>query len=387
MLMSMVALSIDALLPALGPLHTDLRLSTPNQAQYVISSLFLGMAPGQLLFGPLSDAIGRKQPLYIGLFLFFLGSVVGLLSETLGQMLAGRLLQGFGLAGPYVCAFSIVRDRYSGRDMAQVMSLILLIFFMVPAIAPGVGQLVLNVAGWRQIFTLYMVYAVGLTIWLFLRLEETHPRAMRVPFTVRSFGSGFAQVIGNRTTVSCIVCIGLLFGSFIGYLNSSQQIFQGHFNTGRTFTIYFGVLALVLGGASLVNARVVQLYGMHHICRRANVCVVAASAVFLAVNALVSIQLWMFLAYAAVLFLCFGFMFGNLNAMAMEPMGHLAGIASSIIGMVSSILSILVGTLIGQMYDNTLIPLTSGFLLLGLLSLAVMASIPGPVRPFPLADA
>ncbi|WP_047195048.1 multidrug effflux MFS transporter [Caldimonas brevitalea] len=376
LLMSIVALSIDALLPALGLLHVDLKLTTQNQAQYIISSLFLGMAFGQLIFGPLSDAFGRKRTLYLGFFFFFAGSALCLFSETLTQMLVGRVIQGFGVAGPYVCAVSIVRDKYSGRQMAKVMSLIMIIFFMVPAIAPSLGQLVVNVSGWRQIFTLYMVYALLLTAWLFLRLEETLAPEKRVPFTPADFARGFKEVLHNRTTLYCTFCIGLFFGGFIGYLNSSQQIFQVQFGTGKMFAVYFGMLALILGSASLINSRVVEKFGMHHICSRATLAIVVASAVFLGVHAVMAIPLWIFLIYASVLFFCFGFMFGNLNAMAMEPMGHLAGIAAAIIGMVSSMMSISIGTFIGQLYDNTLVPLASGFLLLGLLSLYLMGSVP-----------
>jgi MFS transporter, DHA1 family, multidrug resistance protein len=377
-LMSIVALSIDALLPALGIMRADLRLAEANQVQYVITAVFAGMAFGQLLFGPLSDAIGRKSPLYLGLFLFFAGSVVSQSSDTLAQMLAGRVVQGFGIAGPYVCAVSIVRDRYSGRRMAKLMSLIMMIFFLVPALAPSLGQLVLDLAGWRHIFSVYMAYAAILTVWLFFRLDETLPAERRTRLRVQDFAVGFRTVLGNANTRWCIACIGLFFGGFIGYLNSSQQIFQEQFATGKTFTLYFGLLALTLGGASLLNARWVERFGMRRICGWANLCMIAASLVFLAMHAVTAIELPMFLAYSAVLFFCFGFMFGNLNAMAMEPMGECAGIASAIIGMVSSVMSILIGTMIGQLYDGTAIPLTAGFLVLCLLSFCVMGLIDEP---------
>jgi MFS transporter, DHA1 family, multidrug resistance protein len=382
-LMSIVALSIDALLPTLGVMRADLRLAGPNQAQYVISAVFAGMAFGQLLFGPLSDAIGRKPPLYLGLFLYFAGSVVCQWSETLAPMLAGRIVQGFGIAGPYVCAVSIVRDRYSGRRMAKLMSLIMMIFFLVPAIAPSLGQLVLSIAGWRYIFTVYMAYAAILAVWLFFRLDETLPPERRTRLRMRDFAVGFELVLRNRNTRFCIACIGLFFGGFIGYLNSSQQIFQEQFATGKAFTLYFGLLALTLGGASLLNARWVERFGMRRLCSRANACMIAASLVFLALHAVIAVELWMFLAYSAVLFFCFGFMFGNLNAMAMEPMGECAGIAAAIIGMVSSVMSIVIGTAIGQLYDGTAVPLTAGFLVLCVLSFGVMGLIDEPVATAP----
>lgn len=372
LLMSIVAMSIDALLPALGFISNDIPLSHSNQAQYIISALFLGMAIGQLVCGPLSDATGRKKVLYVGIALFFCGSLICFFAQDINTLLLGRFIQGLGVAGPYVSAISIVRDKYAGNEMARIMSLVMMIFIMVPALAPSIGQAVLLVSSWRYIFVLYIVYALIIGIWIFLRLEETLPKEYRIPFTTRGFSDGFKEVVSNYTTMCYTLCMGLFFGSFLGYLNSSQQIFQDLFQTGKLFTIYFGVLALVFGAASLVNARFVQKWGMDYLCTRAVLGIILSSAVFLVVSMLLPANLWLFMIYASVLFFCFGLVFGNVNAMAMEPMGHVAGIASAIIGATSSILSMLIGTAIGQMYNNTLIPVTSGFLILGTMALVIL---------------
>lgn len=372
LLMSIVAMSIDALLPALGFISQEIVLSHANQAQYIISALFLGMALGQLICGPLSDATGRKKILYAGISLFLVGSVICFFAQDINTLLFGRFIQGLGVAGPYVSAISIVRDKYTGNEMARIMSLVMMIFIMVPALAPSIGQAVLLVSSWRYIFVLYIVYALIIGIWIFIRLEETLPKEYRIPFTTRGFIDGFKEVISNYTTMCYTLCMGLFFGSFLGYLNSSQQIFQELFNTGKLFTVYFGLLALVFGVASLVNARFVQKWGMDYLCNRAVLGIIFSSGIFLATILLLPVTLWIFLAYAAVLFFCFGLVFGNVNAMAMEPMGHVAGIASAIIGATSSILSMLIGTAIGQMYNNTLIPVTSGFLILGLAALLIL---------------
>lgn len=372
LLMSIVAMSIDALLPALGFISNDIPLSHSNQAQYIISALFLGMAIGQLVCGPLSDATGRKKVLYVGIALFFCGSLICFFAQDINTLLLGRFIQGLGVAGPYVSAISIVRDKYAGNEMARIMSLVMMIFIMVPALAPSIGQGVLLVSSWRYIFVLYIVYALIIGIWIFLRLEETLPKEYRIPFTTRGFIDGFKEVVSNYTTMCYTLCMGLFFGSFLGYLNSSQQIFQELFQTGKLFTIYFGVLALVFGAASLVNARFVQKWGMDYLCTRAVLGIILSSAVFLVVSMLLPANLWLFMIYASVLFFCFGLVFGNVNAMAMEPMGHVAGIASAIIGATSSILSMLIGTAIGQMYNNTLIPVTSGFLILGTMALVIL---------------
>jgi DHA1 family bicyclomycin/chloramphenicol resistance-like MFS transporter len=372
LMMSIVAISIDALLPALGFIAKAVPLDYPNQIQYVISMLFLGMALGQLVCGPLSDALGRKKILYGGIFLFLCGSALCFFATSIEGLLLGRFIQGLGVAGPYISAISIVRDKYAGNEMARIMSLVMMIFIMVPAIAPSLGQAVLLVSSWRYIFVLYVVYALIIGVWIFLRLEETLPADNRIPFTRKGFIEGFKEVISNYSTMCYTLCMGLFFGSFMGYLNSSQQIFQELFNTGKMFTVYFGVLALLFGAASMVNARFVQKWGMEYLCSRATMGIILSSGIFLIIQLITPPVLWHFLIYAAVLFFCFGLVFGNVNAMAMEPMGHVAGIASAVIGATSSILSMVIGTTIGQMYDSTLIPLTCGFVFLATLCLVIL---------------
>ncbi len=372
-LMSIVAISIDAALPALGVIGADLQVVNPNHPQLVISCLFLGMMIGQLFAGPLSDALGRRRVLFIGLNIYLLGTIICYFSNSLEMILFGRVVQGIGVAGPYITSVAVVRDKYSGRDMAKIMSMVMMIFIMVPAIAPSIGIAILHVASWRGIFVLYVFYAIALLIWLNYRLPETLAPENRIPFNFKNFAHGFGEIIKNRITVCYTICMGITFGSLIGYLNSSQQIFQVQFGAGEMFAVYFGGLALVIGFASLFNSRIVQKLGMRYICKRAMLGMTLASLVFLAVNYTVAeVQLWMFLAYMAVMFFCFGTMFGNLNAIAMEPMGHIAGIASAIIGASSSIISMILGTIIGQLYDNTLLPMTIGFAILGMISLSFM---------------
>lgn len=373
LMMSIVAISIDALLPALDAIRAEIVLSNPNQAQLVVSALFFGMAIGQLICGPLSDATGRKKVLNGGIALFLAGTAVCYFSKDINTLLLGRFIQGLGVSGPYVSAISIVRDKYSGNDMARIMSLVMMIFVMVPALAPSLGQAVLWLGSWRDIFLLYVFYALLIVLWIYCRLEETLPKAHRIPMSKKGFAEGFKEVISNVPTVSYMICMGLFFGSFIGYLNSSQQIFQDLFKTGELFTLYFGLLAIVFGASSLVNSRLVQKWGMQRLSGSAVWGIIASSALFLLLHLGVEIQLWMFLLYAAVLFFCFGLVFGNINAMAMEPMGHVAGIAAAIIGATSSIMSMFIGTVIGQMYNGTLIPVTAGFFIFACISMAILA--------------
>ncbi|GAB3482146.1 multidrug effflux MFS transporter [Marinomonas epiphytica] len=371
-LMSIVAISIDALLPALGIIGKELNATSANQPQLLISMLFFGMALGQLICGPLSDALGRRPILFSGFALYLVGTLLCYQADTLSSLMVGRFIQGLGVAGPYISAVSLVRDLFKGAQMARIMSLVMMIFVLVPAIAPTLGQGILLVSDWRGIFELYLVYAAILILWVSFRLKETLPKGKRIPFSKKGFMDGFKEVLTHRITASYTVCMGLFFGSFIGYLNSSQQIFQVQFEAGNMFSVYFGILALFLGFASLVNSKIVEKRGPKVITFRAILAVVISSAVFLSLHAFVAISLWMFLTYAALLFFCFGLLFGNVNALAMEPMGHIAGIASAVIGSVSSIMSMAIGTTIGQLYNNTLIPIAGGFFLMGLLALCII---------------
>ncbi|ADZ92104.1 multidrug effflux MFS transporter [Marinomonas mediterranea] len=372
LLMSIVAISIDALLPALGVIGGDMQAEHANQPQLLISMIFLGMASGQLIAGPLSDALGRRPILFIGFSLYLIGTVLCFFANDMQSLLIGRFIQGLGISGPYIAAMSLVRDAFKGIQMAKTMSIVMLIFVMVPAIAPSLGLLMMAIADWKAIFEMYFVYAAILLLWITLRLKETLPKEKRIKLNMKDFGVAFKEVISHRITASYTVCMGLFFGSFIGYLNSSQQIFQDQFKVGDAFSFYFGALALVLGFSSMVNAKIVGKFGMQTIVIRAISGIVAVSAIFLALHAVVEIQFWMFMVFATCLFFCFGMLFGNTNALAMEPMGHIAGIASAVIGCVSSLMSMSLGTLIGQMYDNSLIPLCVGFSCLGSLALCLV---------------
>ncbi len=371
-LMSVVAITIDAMLPALGIMSEDLGATHPNQIQFIVACVFAGMATGQLVFGPLSDAIGRKKVLNISFSIYLFGSTMCIFSQTMEFMLVGRFLQGIGVAGPYVSSISIIRDKYSGRSMARIMSLVMMVFITVPTFAPAIGQALMFAGSWRYIFVLFVVYAVVVLLWITFRFNETLRPENRIPYTFQNLKHGLAIVFGNRITIGYLLCAGCIFGGFLGYLTTCQQVFQVQFGVAEMFVVYFGCLALTLGAASLLNSYFVEKLGMRYICFRSLCVVIAVSLLFLLVHAITDIRLWMYMTYASVLFFCFGLLLGNINALAMEPMGHNAGIASAIIGAGSTTISMTLGTIIGQSYDGTLIPIVSGFLFLGILALAIM---------------
>ena len=366
LLMSIVSFSIDAVLPALGEIGRVFDLKNNNQTQWVIIGIFSGMTIGQLIAGPLSDAIGRKRILFTGIVIYFLGSLLCFTTQSFEWFLVGRFIQGIGVSGPYVASISIVRDKYSGAQMARIMSIIMMVFMVAPAIAPSLGQLIIHFFGWREIFVLYMIYATVVGAWVALRLEETLLPENRLPMRLRAFREGFKEVVSNKTTMSYLLCAGFCFGGFIGYLGTSQQIFMQQFGkTGQEFSAYFAVLAGVMGVASFTNSKIVMKFGMRPICIYGLLGLCLISLVFLGIQLLgVAVSFWMFMLYACILFLLFGTLFGNLNAIAMEPMGHVAGMASAIIGAASSVLSLILASIIGQLYDGTLIPMTGGFVIL-----------------------
>ncbi len=371
-LMSVVSISIDAMLPALGTIGQALHTAHPNQAQYIISSIFIGMAIGQLICGPLSDALGRKKILYGGLILYLAGSVICLTSGNIDMMLAGRFIQGLGVSGPYISCMSIIRDKFSGRPMARVMSLVMMIFIMAPVVAPALGQGIIIFLSWQYIFVLYIFYAIAVMLWIYFRLDETLPVSQRVPFSVSTIISGTKAVISNRQAMTYTICMGCMFGALIGDLNSAQQIFQVQFGVGEMFVVYFGLQAMAFGVSSHINSKLVEKLGMRHICGQALALMAMVSIIFLGINFLFPIQFWMFFVYGLIVLFCVGLLFGNLNALAMEPMGHIAGIAAAIIGAISNVIAIPLGTIIGQMYDGTLMPMITGFSILSFSALLIM---------------
>ncbi len=370
--MSLVALAIDAMLPALAEIGTDLNLVRNNDRQLVLTVLFLGLALGQLFFGPVSDSLGRRGPVFFGFGLFILGSLVAALATTFEWLLYGRFLQGLGAAGPRILTVAIIRDGTAGREMARLMSLVMMVFILVPAIAPALGQAVLFIASWRGIFVALLILSTLTLVWFYLRQPETLPPEMRQPLTLKALRRAVVEVLTTRVTVVYTLAGGMIFGAFVGFLNSAQQIFQDIYGLGAQFPVYFAILALTIGGASMVNARLVMRLGMRFLCRLGLIVTILTSLSFLVWCQFHPPELWLLMGYLMVTFFCTGILFGNVNALAMEPLGHVAGLASSLIGSVTTLISLILGYFIGNAFDGSVIPLVIGFSVLGLLSLGLM---------------
>ncbi len=363
---ALMAMSIDMVLPSLSLMGKEFGIVDQNQMQYVIGVLFLGFTFGQIIYGPLADSFGRKPTVYLGLIIFAVGNIFSITAQDYSMMLFGRFLQGFGAASPRVVSIAIIRDLYKGRDMARVMSFIMTIFIIIPVIAPSIGQALLFVVSWRFLFGIFLTAAIIATIWTFLRLPETLKKQDIHPFNLRAIWKDLLEVLGNKFALGYTICTGLVFGALIGYLASCRQIFQDYFQVGELFSVYFGISALSIGASSIVNSMIVKKYGMKLLCHYALILMMVISTALIAVSILQNqeLMLWQFMIFAVITFFALGMLFGNLNALAMEPMGHVAGVAAAVTGCLSSGISAIIGTAIGQSYNNTLTPIFCGFLLL-----------------------
>ena len=382
---SLVAMSIDMMLPALSGIGADLGVQSGNANQLVVTMIFLGLAVGQLFYGALSDSVGRKPAIYLGYAVFFSGSLLAIFAVSFPMLLAGRLLQGLGVAGPRSVTMALIRDRFEGRAMAQVMSFISAVFILVPVIAPSLGQAILLVADWRAIFVVLFGLGVISLMWFALRQPETLPAARRAPLAAGRIGRALREVLGNHVALGYTLMAGLIAGAFQGYLSSAQQIFQFQYGLGTLFPLIFAMNALAIGLASFVNGRLVMRYGMRTLLRTALITMCALSVLFTGVAWAAGGQpsLWLFMGFLMPAFFCVGILFGNMNALAMEPLGHIAGVGAAVVGSVSTLLATPLGAAVGQAYNGTVMPLVMGFAVFGLGALGLMRWAEGARAPSP----
>ena len=365
------------MLPAMALIADDLGVTDVNRVQLVVSIMFAGFAVGQLFAGPLSDGFGRKPVIYAGYFIFIIGCIISMLADDLTTMLVARFLQGLGVAAPRTVTTSLIRDRFAGRGMAQIMSMVMAVFILVPMLAPAIGQAVIQFLPWRYCFGLLLLMAVTATFWFALRQPETLPADARSELSPTSLAKAALDVLGRRIVVGYTVALGLVFGVFVSYLGAAQQIFQDALGTGLMFPLYFGLASIAIGASSVLNSMLVMQLGMRRLTILALLNLVVTSAVFFWVfwmnfdgrPPILLFMCWQMLAFSSV-----GILFGNLNALAMEPVGHIAGMGSAIIGSLSTLVALPFAYVIGQMFNDTVLPLVGGFSLLGLAALITAAS-------------
>ena len=360
-LMALNAVATDIMLPALPAIGDALGAPSPNDRQAVVTAYLAGFGVGQLAMGPLSDRYGRRPVLIAGLLAYCAGGVLCALAGDFTQLLAARVAQGLGAAAPRVVVTALVRDCYSGPRMAKVTSLAMMVFMAAPVLAPSIGQAVYLAAGWRTIFWTLAGYAILVLLVVLARLPETLPRAWRRPITPRGVLSGVGIALGNRQTAGYALAAGAFFGALFAFIASSQQILVGLYGLGLWFPVAFGGVAFTIAAAAFANAMLVGRLGMRRLSHGA---VALFTVISLALAALASVgqpPLWAFLGLLAGAMALVGLVFSNFNALAMEPMARVAGIASSVIGGSTTLIGATLGFVIGRAYDGTVLPLALGY--------------------------
>jgi MFS transporter, DHA1 family, multidrug resistance protein len=371
-IMALNPLAMDMMLPALPNIASAFHITIANRPQAILSTFLIGFGVGQFIMGPLSDRFGRRAVLIDGMALYCIGSVVAIMASSFETLLLARVLQGVGTSATRVIATSIVRDCYSCRRMASVMSLAMMVFIAVPVIAPSLGQAVMLLTQWRGIFVMLMLYGVLALIWSALRMPETLPVSERKSLAIRDVLGAFRQTVTNRQTLGYALAAGGVQGSLFAFVFSSQQVFTEIYGLGHYFPLAFAAIAIGVAVAGFLNARFVGRLGMRVISHGALVGFVAVAGIMLVAVTMHMLPLPLFIVLAALMMFAFGLMFANFTSLAMEPQGHIAGTASSLYGSITTLLAIGIGIRIGQDYDGTLLPFATGFFLCTLASLAVV---------------
>jgi MFS transporter, DHA1 family, multidrug resistance protein len=380
LMMALTALSIDVMLPALPRIGESFALTNPNDRQGVIMSYLLGFASGQLIYGPLSDRFGRKPTLMVGLVIFACGALAASVAPDFRLLLLARAAQGLGGAAPRVISMAIVRDLFYGREMARVMSFAMMVFVIAPVVAPAIGQGVLMVGPWQWNFYLLVLTAVVIMAWSSLRLPETHPPQTGAGPS-RPAGPGMAKafrmVVSSPQTVGYTAASAFMLGCLMSYIGCAQQVFVDVYDLGSGFPVVFGAVASVMALASFANSQLVMRLGMRRLSHCALTAFIAVSFALALFSAFGKPSLAVFCVLLAAAFFMFGLIVANFNAIAMEPLGAVAGMAASVVGFFTSATAALFGAAIGRLFNGSVLPLAAGFTVLGVCALLAVLAVEG----------
>lgn len=361
LIFAVIAFSIDSMLPALPEIAAALTPGNVNRAQLVLTSFVGGMGLGLLVSGPLSDALGRKPVIIAGFALYALAAVAAIFADSLELLLAARFVQGLGAAAPRIVALAMVRDLYQGREMARITSFVMMIFILVPAVAPSIGAVIIHFVGWRGVFGAFVVLALVGSSWLHLRRPETLPPQSRRTLGLRSLAGAAREVMGDRQVQLVTLVMALGFGQMFALLSSAQQLFVETYHKGAEFPLWFAGMALLSGSGTVLNARYVLRLGMRRIVIMAYWMQVVVSGVMMVLvfGDLLpeALRFPAFFFWAVSVFFMAGVTFGNLNAMALQRMGHVAGMAASVVGALSTLGAVAIAAPVGLLYDGTVRPM------------------------------
>jgi DHA1 family bicyclomycin/chloramphenicol resistance-like MFS transporter len=376
-LMALNALAIDIMLPALNQIAHDVGLTaegveSDNRQQLIIFAYILGFGAPQLLWGPITDRFGRRGPLFISLTGYILMAGLCVTLREFHALLAARFIQGVFSSGARLVAVSVVRDLFAGRQMARFMSLVMTIFMIVPIVAPGVGQIILLVAPWEWIFGTLVAFGLVMLGWTWLRLPETLPADQRRPLNLGNALGAYAQVVRTPITFGYMCASGIVFGALFSFIATSEQVFREVFGRGEDFVLWFSGIAGMLAVANFTNSRLVEKIGMRRISHAALLLFTGLSALSALITFSLGESLLWFYPLFILTFACFGLLGSNFSALAMEPLGAIAGTASAAYGFATTTVSSLIGMLIGSQYNGSTIPLMLGFVCLGASSLVII---------------
>lgn len=375
-MMALTAISIDIMLPALPQIGKALGVSSENDRQLVVILYMAGFAAGQFFFGPLSDHIGRKPALMAGLAIYIVGTVAALVSGAFPTLLAARLVQGIGAASPRVIAIAVVRDLYGGRQMARVMSFTMMVFIVIPVLAPSIGQALIQLGNWHWTFYALLAMAILIAVWAGFRLPETAAPALGLE-RPKSLGDSLRTAIFDSQTMAYGAAGGFMFGCLLAYVASAQQVFVEVFGMGEAFPVVFGAIASVMAIASFVNARLVERLGMRRLSHAALLGFLAVSLCLAFAAAAGEAGILVYAPLVSSAFFLFGLIAPNFNAIAMEPQGHNAGMASSVTGSLSTAIGAMAGGLVAHAFDGTVFPIAAGFAACSLITCLIVFAIEG----------
>ncbi len=370
-LMALNALAIDIMLPGLQQIGSALNVTNENHRQYVVSAYLIGFGIAQLFYGPVADRFGRRKPMLFGLGVYVLSSLAVTLVPSFGALLVLRFIQGLGSAAMRVITISVVRDVYGGRQMAEVMSLIMMVFMVIPVVAPGTGQVIMLLGHWHLIFVFMAAVATLVGCWMYVRLPETLSPADVRPFTARSILEGFRIVLTDRVALCYTLASTFIFGALFGFINSAQQIYVGIYDLGTWFPVAFAGVATFMALSSFVNSRLVGRFGMRRLSHASLVGFISITFVWLLVQVFgpQPMPFPLFFVLFALAMFQFGWIGSNFNSLAMEPLGHVAGTASSVLGFMGTVGGSLIGAAIGQAYDGTALPMVAGYFIVSVIGL------------------